>query len=124
MRKATKRRQKAVLLKYQFIYRRIKSDKILFSRDGFKHFVYAKYGKRNFEDILRRISFVPQIPKILEDCPEPIEIRGEKRRQGNKTTSVCYRVYETITPDGHFRLITREGPASPKPHFLSLFKIE
>ena len=126
MNRYSKNVERGVILKYRFIYGRISSNlknwPITFSSTGFKHLIYSNNKRRPLKDIRHRVSFIPLIPEILEACPEPIEIRGQKEKRGGEVIPVRYYAYETNTSEGRIRLITRQK-YDDIPRFLSLIEI-
>ena len=122
MNRASKIRLRAIILKYRFIYRQLNVSGVSFTSKGFKHLVYSASKRRTAKEIRHRMSFIPQIPKILAACPIPIEIRGEKELNGEQVLPVCYCAFEAKTPDGKVRLVTRQI-YNEKPCFYSLIEI-
>ncbi|MBO7560698.1 hypothetical protein J6T21_01505 [Candidatus Saccharibacteria bacterium] len=126
MNRHSKNVERGIILKYHFIYRRIGSYlcdcPIVLNSEGFKHLIYSNNKRRPLKDIRHRVSFIPLIPRILEACPEPVEIRGQKEKLGDQVIPVRYYAYETSTNEGRIRLITRQK-FNKTPRFLSLIEI-
>ncbi len=84
--------------------------------------MYSGRKRRNAKDILCRLSFIPEIPNILLQCPEPVEIRGQQELHGGEYVPVRYYAFESDTQLGRVRLITRQVQEET-PRFLSLIRV-
>lgn len=122
-----KMRRQALATKYRFIYKnigqKITGAKIIFSSEGFRHLTRRGQRKRSIKDMRHRLNYLPLIPEILEKCPIPTEIRGQRELFDNEWHMATYAAYDLMMPDRQIRMVTRSIKNST-PHFQSIFEIQ
>ena len=114
----------ALVQKYHFVYNQVTpkiESKIQFDNSGFRHLIRRNKQLRNPKDMRHRLSLIPLIPRILKECPEPIEIRGEKKIAGDELVPVRYYAFKIALEDRAVKMVARQV-ADGAVKFVSLYE--
>lgn len=106
------------------IYSKAIGDEVHFNMFGFKHLIFKDKHRRGTKVIFNRLTLVPLIAPVINNCDEEVEIRIRREVINGKKVKVTYYALEAHVGKNsvRVRVITRKVGEKGKHYFQSIMK--